>query len=312
MRRLPSLNAVRAFEAAARHDSFTLAGDELCVTPGAISRQVRALEDYLGSPLFERGANGLSLTQCGREFLQSAGPALDMISDATQNAMERAGKHIVRVSILPSIAAHWLAACLDDFHTEHPEIELQLLPTVDVVDLSSGKADMAIRFGAGGWQNVRYRKLMDELLFPVCSPRLLADGPRIMSPDDLCIYPMLHCSRRDLWGEWIRESRAKKLSLSQGIQLNDYNVALEMALSGKGIAMGRKALVHRYLEEGQLVCPWPLSVQSMYGYFAVFPTHCEHDLNTKSVLDWLNMEAKSLTGKDFRLERHTVSAFLSC
>ena len=201
-RRLPPLNALRAFEAAARSESFTRAAEELCVTKGAVSHQVKALEASLGIKLFIRERHRLIMTEAGREYLADVRDALDQIAIATQRLVQRQASGALTVSASPDFAAKWLVHRLDRFGGAHPEIDLRVSATMHHVDFAREEVDLAIRHGDGNWAGLGAVRLCSERLFPVCSPKLVSGRNRITKASDLLKFPLLRLDDWKTWSRW--------------------------------------------------------------------------------------------------------------
>jgi LysR family glycine cleavage system transcriptional activator len=263
-RRLPSLNALVAFESAARLGSFTLASRELHVTQSAISHQVRGLEDELGVRLFERLARALRLTRAGRRLSRASSEALDALGRATARLQPGARRTLV-VSVLPSFAAHWLLPRLDAFQQAHPAIDLRLESTSRLADLQAGEADLAIRYGPGRHRGLIATRLFAETLFPVCAPGL-ARGLR--RPEDLARARLLHdepTAAHGGWPAWLRAAGVRAAA-RRGPTFSDTNLLLRAALEGQGVALGRSVLVEAELAAGRLVRPFPQALRSRFHY----------------------------------------------
>src|SRR5262245_47809878 len=198
-RRLPQLSALRAFEAAARHVSFTRAAEELCVTQGAVSHQVKALESELGIKFFNRERQRLTMTDAGREYLAVVRDALDRIAVGTNRLVQRQSSGVLTVSTSPDFAAKWLLHRLGRFAEAHPDIDLRVSASMDHVDLAREQIDLAVRHGEGNWGGLDVLRLCAERLFPVCSPKLIRGRNRITKPSDLLKFPLL---RLDGWDTW--------------------------------------------------------------------------------------------------------------
>src|ERR687894_3135815 len=203
LRRLPPLNALRAFEAAARSESFTRAAEELCVTPGAVSHQVKALEAGLGVRLFHRERQRLVLTEPGREYLGVLRDALDRIALGTARLVQRQSSGVLTVSTSPDFAAKWLVNRLGRFAEAHPDIDLRVSATMHHVDFAREEVDLTVRHGDGDWAGLDVVRLCPERLFAVCSPKLMT-GPRaIRTPADILKHPLLHLDDRKNWSRWL-------------------------------------------------------------------------------------------------------------
>ncbi len=261
---LPPLMALRAFEAVARHLSFIKAADELSVTQSAISHQVHKLEEFLDQPLFVRRTRAIDLTPAGEQYYRQIEPALAAIAAATHD-LRGERPTTLRIGLLASFATLWLAPRLADFNTKYPNIHVELLPAVQLADVDGGEVDLAIRYGKGGWPKVQARRFMTETLTPVCSPafktRGVQNGPLLMAKSH---QPF----------EWIDWQQHSGIVLTQvpSVMLHDYNIVVEAAVAGQGIAMGRQCLIARRLKEGALVPAFDTAPMSgEIGYWLVTP-----------------------------------------
>src|SRR4051812_46326534 len=202
--RLPPLNALKAFEAAARHESFTRAAEELCVTQGAVSHQVKALESELAVKLFNRERRRLIITEAGRDYLAVVRDALDRIAIGTERLLQRQNAGVLTVSTSPDFAAKWLVHRLGHFAEAHPEIDLRVSATLHHVDFAREEVDLAVRHGDGNWPGLDTVRLSSEQLFAVCSPKLLTGRRRIGKPSDIVNYPLIHLDSRTDWAKWLQ------------------------------------------------------------------------------------------------------------
>src|SRR3982751_2561233 len=198
-RQLPPLNALRAFEAAARSESFTRAAEELCVTQGAVSQQVKALEATLGLKLFARERQRLAITDAGRDYLAVVRDALDRIAVGTERLVQRQTSGVLTVSTSPDFAAKWLVHRLGRFAEVHPDIDLRVSATIHHVDFAREEVDLAVRHGDGNWPGLDPVRLSPEQLFAVCSPKLLSGRRRLAKPADILNFPLLHLDSRADW-----------------------------------------------------------------------------------------------------------------
>ena len=254
-RPLPPLLSLRAFEAAARLLSFSHAAQELFVTQSAVSHQIQKLEADLGVALFERRTRAVELTPAGVAFYARVHDAFDLLRLGTQEVRAPSVERTrLTVGILASFATRWLAPRLQDFSAACPRIDLQLRPEIALADVPGGEVDVAIRYGLGGWRGVHAQRLMTERLSLVCAPSLVAGRTRPREPQDLLRFPLLTSYSRQSF-EWDAWSRRFGLDLtqSQQVHLHDYNIVVEAALAGQGIAMGRHRLIARQLASGELV-----------------------------------------------------------
>lgn len=292
--RLPPLNALRAFEAAGRHLSFTRAAGELFVTQAAVSHQIKALEEFLGLQLFRRYNRRLELTQAGRLYLLSIREAFELIGSATQQLQPAGGQAQLKISTLPSFATRWLIRRLSGFQERHPEIELMFSTTQQLVDLGPGGFDIAIRVGLGNYPGLHVRPLMGDVAFPVCSPRLVAAGLR--EPDDLRHQVLLHdfsVTRDDdgpNWRQWLRQASVRGVQAEKGPSYNDTGMAIQAAIAGQGVALGRRSLVVDDLKAGHLVCPFGPEVPTRYSWFFVCTPESAGQPRIGAFLAWLQEE----------------------
>src|SRR6476620_6373520 len=202
LRRLPPLNALKAFEAAARHESFTRAAEELCVTQGAVSHQVKALEAELGVKLFNRERQRLIITEAGRTYLTVLRDAFDRIAVGTDRLGQRQNSGVLTVSTSPDFAAKWLVHRLGRFAEAYPDIDLRVSATLHHVDFAREDVDLAVRHGDGNWPGHEVVRLSSEQLFAVCSPKLLSGRQRLARPSDVLKFPLLHLDDRKAWTDW--------------------------------------------------------------------------------------------------------------
>src|SRR5215813_9846254 len=203
LRRLPPLNALKAFEAAARHESFTRAAEELFVTQGAVSHQVKALEAELGVKLFNRERQRLTITQAGRDYLTILRDAFDRIAVGTESLLQRQSSGALTVSTSPDFAAKWLVNRLGRFAEKHAKIDLRVSATLHHVDFAREDVDLAVRHGDGNWPGLEVVRLSAEQLFPVCSPKLLVGRRRLAKPADVLKFPLIHVDDRKDWTRWL-------------------------------------------------------------------------------------------------------------
>ena len=271
MKALPPLNAVRVFHAAARHLSFTLAAKELFVTQTAVSHQIRALEEHLGTPLFKRLPRRLQLTDAGEQFHASIGPALDAIAEASELIRHPQSQRALTVSVTPAFATQWLVPRLGRFWQEHPDIELKLHHSVQLTDFTDD-VDMAVRAGhQANWPGVEAELLMQLDLIPVCAPTL-ADGRRPpQTPAQLTDYPLIHEESYEDWQQWLLNAGVENVDARRGPLLGDSSATILAALNGQGVSLVRTAFASAHIDNGQLLAPFALSVRDVFCYFVVYP-----------------------------------------
>ncbi|QCO16556.1 transcriptional regulator GcvA (plasmid) [Azospirillum brasilense] len=290
-RRLPPLNALRAFESAARHLSFTKAAEELHVTQAAVSHQIKGLEEWLGMPLFRRMNRALILTETGQSYLPPVRDALDTLSHATERLFRMDGSGALTISTMPSFAAKWLVMRLGRFQARHPELEVRLHTTPQLVDFSQQDVDIGIRFGAGNWPGLRCDRLMTEDIYPVCSPSLLT-GPRpLRCPEDLRHHTLLHDDYFITWGTWGEAAGIAGLDHARGPRFDDSALLLQVAAEGGGVALARGVLVADDVAAGRLVRLFDVHLPGNYAYYVAAPPHYFSRPKVKAFRDWLFEEA---------------------
>jgi LysR family glycine cleavage system transcriptional activator len=288
-RRLPSLNALKAFEASARFESFTEAAGELFVTHAAISRHIRDLEEWLGTELFLRTGRGVELTEAGRRFGSRLTPLFDALADATREAAAQGRVRTLNVSVEPAIASRWLVPRLGRFQELHPDIELNIDPTSRLVDFRSGEADVGIRYGQGGWPDVEMVKLVDNIqIFPICSPQLLA-GRTTLAPAELADFNLLHEQRKQYWTDWLTQAGVSGVEDWRGTVFQN-DLAIEAAESGQGFALGDQILCTDAILEGWLVRPFSLDMKDHGSYFFVRAKGSKESAPARSFREWLMSE----------------------
>ena len=289
-RRLPSLNAVKAFEAAARGRSFTRAAEELYVTPGAVSQQVKALETELGLRLFNRVRQRVVLTEAGREYLAVVRDALDQIALGTERITRRQRIGVLTVSISPDFAAKWLVGRLGRFAESHPDIDLRVAASDQHVDFAREDVDMAVRHGDGRWSELAVERLCREQLFPVCSPRLTRGRNRITRAVDLLKFPLLRLDDWTNWGRWFEAAGVTAAALP-GPVINRASMLIDAAIEGQGIALARTALAATDLIQGRLVRPINVSLSMPNSYWIVCPKAIATTPKIAMFRQWLLAEA---------------------
>ncbi|MDV2856488.1 MULTISPECIES: transcriptional regulator GcvA [Oceanimonas] len=268
-RRLPPLNALKAFEAAARNLSFTRAAEELFVTQAAISHQIKALEEFLGIKLFRRRNRSLLLTEEGQSYFLEIKDIFTGISDATERLLARSAKGALTVSLQPSFAIQWLVPRLVRFSEAHPDIDVR----IKAVDLDEGSltddVDVAIYYGKGHWPGLRADKLHAEYLIPVCSPMLLMGTRPLKTPEDLTRHTLLHDTSRRDWKAWFKQLDIQAANVNQGPIFSHSSMVIQAAIHGQGVALGHSVLTQPEIDAGRLVCPFEQVLMSKNAYYLV-------------------------------------------
>ncbi|HVJ41001.1 MAG TPA: transcriptional regulator GcvA [Dongiaceae bacterium] len=277
IRRLPSLNALRAFWAAARHGSFAAAATELHVTASAVSLQVRQLEDELGVKLFQRTPKGLVLSAQGAEILPGISDAFSQLQSTLIKGTDTGGVQTLTVSVAPSFATKWLLPRLDRFVSQQPDIDVRVLATMDLVDFSNEPIDLAIRYGRGHYPGLQADLLMREAVFPVASPKLLEGREANDLASLLHSATLLHDDSPDQdptcpdWKSWLRAAGIDDVDWQRGLRFNQSNFVLEAAANGLGLALAKATLVQDDLAAGRLVQLAATQTQIELAYFIVYP-----------------------------------------
>lgn len=291
-RRLPPLNAMRTFEAAARHLSFTRAAQELNVTQAAVSHQIKSLEEHLGMPVFRRLNRALMLTEAGQALFPAVNEAMDIMTTAVDRLHRHDRTGVLTVSTMDSFAATWLVPRLGRFRAAHPDIDLHISTSDESVDFDRVDIDLAIRYGHGEWPGLKVDRLMSEELFPVCSPELLSAGAPLATPADLKNHTLLHDDMRVDWRMWLMAVGEAGVESDRGPSYQHSNLVIQAAEQGDGVALARSVLVERALAAGRLVRPFDFALQTNYAYYVVCP-HANLDRpKVKAFREWLLEESQ--------------------
>lgn len=289
----PPLSTLRAFEAAARHLSFKAAAEDLHVTPGAISQQIKLLEDRLGTPLFLRRARGIELTEAGRQLLMPTQQAFRLLTDAVARLRATDNSKILTVSLLPSFAALWFVPRLGRFRARYPNIDVRISATPKLAELDRDEVDVVIRYGLGNYPGLHVDHLLADDLFPVCSPKLLEGPAPLKEPADLAHHTLLHDELRQEWDLWKRAAGIEDLDISRGPSFSLWELAFQAAIAGQGVALGRSTLVADHLRTGRLVKPFSISSQSQFGYYFVCLPARVHEPKIAALRAWLKDEVNA-------------------
>jgi len=296
---LPSLELIRGFEAAARRLSFTLAAEELFVTQSAVSRQVKALEDHLGVPLFERHHRAIRLTVAGQTLYRAAAEALRLLDDTAAGIRHGAGTKSVTVSCSAGFASLWLVPRLMDFRDEHPETDVRIDANNRLLDLERERIELAVRYCPPQLAPPGSQRLLGEEVFPVCAPALLArPGKPLDTPQDLRHHVLLHYGSDDSqwpsgsWTVWAEAMQLRALRPAGSLRFSHYDQLIQAAVDGQGVALGVSPLVRRHLRHGRLVAPFDSRVASPRGYYLVMSHHAAHRPEVRAFAAWLLRAAK--------------------
>ena len=292
-RQIPPLTALRAFEAAGRHLSFTKAAHELHVTQAAISHQVKSLEEYLGLKLFRRLNRTLLLTDAGQLYLPPLTDAFEGITRATHRLRQHLGRARLTVSVLPSFAAGWLVPRLGRFRQRCPDVDLRIDPTNSLTDFRRDDVELGILYGRGNYPGLRTDRLMREEFFPVCSPRLLEGPAPLRDPADLTHHTLLHDDMTVDWRTWLLAAGVEGVDAERGITVTDSSMLLRAAIAGQGVALARSVLAADEIASGRLVRPFDVDVPAEYAYYLAYPEKSADQSNVVAFREWILGEARA-------------------
>jgi len=292
-RRLPPLNALRAFEAAGRHLSFKRAAAELHVTQAAVSHQVRALEAQLGVELFVRLHRALRLTPAGARYLPALSEAFDRLHEASASVRARPARQRLVLSSVPSFGANWLVPRLGAFRKKHRDVDLAVLSSSELVDFAREPVDVGIRFGPGRWPGVRADLLLAEEYLPVASPKLIRGRKALRVPADLRRHTLLHDESHDAWRAWLAAAGADRVDPERGVVFSDSSQLVSAAAAGQGVALARKLLAAPYLRSRALVRAFAGSVPAEFAYYVVCAADRADEPAIKAFRDWILAAARN-------------------
>jgi LysR family glycine cleavage system transcriptional activator len=287
------MNSFRSFEAVARHLSFSKAAEELRVTPGAISQQIRCLEELLGTRLFDRTRRSVALTDAASRMLADVQAGLELLSRAISDKTTPVGEHTLTISVAPSFASKWLLPRLTSFYESHPDIDLRVSATVGLADFKRDRVDLAIRLGHGNYPGLHAEPLFAESLTPLCSPHLIERKGRLRKPDDLRKHRLIHDTSipgggdHAAWDQWLALAGAKHVSAHRGARFTLAELAMQAAIDGAGVVLGRLVLAERDLAAGRLVRPFKIVLPLDVRYFLVRSNGPAQRHEIKSFRDWL-------------------------
>lgn len=291
--RLPPLNALRAFEAVARHLSMKQAAAELHVTPAAVSHQIRGLEQYLGVPLFRRLNRALLLTDAGQLCLPGVRDGFERLARAMDSLRASERRSVLVASVAPSFATRWLMPRLGRLAAAHPTLELRITADMALADFRRDDVDVAVRFGGGIYPGLRSDKLFDDTVVPMCSPRLLAGKTLLRTPDDLTRVTLLHDESLSRfagapdWASWLKAAKIEEPNPNRGLRFSHTDHALQAAIDGMGVVLGRRVLAADDLAAGRLAVPFELDLPLAFAYHLVSPEAFADRPKIVAFRDWL-------------------------
>ncbi len=291
------LNALRAFEAAARHLSFKKAAEELAVTPAAVSQQIRSLEDYLGIKLFRRTSRALLLTERAQESLEALREGFDLIEESCAILQGADDDHELRISVSPSFGAKWLVPRLERYYEENADVVVKIAATHELTDFAREDVDLAIRYGPGGYAGLYVEELMREEVFPVCSPALLEGPDALRTPADLGRVTLIHddSSLDDescpTWPMWLKAAGVTVEEGQRALHFNQTALAIEAAIAGRGVVLAKRTIAEADLRAGRLIRPFRQSHPVDFAYHMVCPEEKRDLPKVARFMDWLRAEA---------------------
>ena len=291
-KKLPSLNFLNTFETVARHLSFTNAAKELYLTQAAVSHQIRSLEDQIGVELFHRESRKIILTKEGEKLLPSVVSGLQGISDSLDNIRNYDFEDNLVVGVGSSFSANWLVHRLGGFYQKFPDINLHLKISTNDPNFRNEGTDLAVVWGKGDWKGVISEKLMVVEFTPVCSPELLNNSNSLKTPEDLIQFPLLDDSDYETWQEWLEKAGISEKKYKRRLVVKDSNVLIRSALDGHGVALCAVGIVQEYLDSGELIRPFDLSITGGGFYYLIFPEKSTRKPLVRLFKTWIIKEVK--------------------
>jgi len=299
-RSLLPLNALRAFDAAARHMSFKKAADDLSVTPAAISQQIRSLEEFLGVELFRRTNRSLILTDAAQLSLAPLREAFAKMEESVDILTDSKGSQVIKVSVSPSFASKWLVPRLASYYERSPDAIVKITASMTITDFSAEDIDIAIRYGSGGYSGVYSEEILRETVFPVCSPDLLDGAKQFETVCALLQQPLIHDdsfsedNSAPNWSMWLKAAGVEVPGGLPAIHFNTHALAIEAAVAGRGIALARSAIAEEDLKAGRLIKPFGDGIPVDFAHYIVCPEERLRNERVQDFIEWLKEE----TGKN--------------
>jgi len=294
----PPLNSLRAFEAAARHLSFQNAAEELSVTPGAISQQIKKLEDILQTPLFHRDSRAVTLTEAGRVLRPDLSRGFESLDEAVQQLKQSAEHQHITVSMTPSFAAKWLVPRLEKWTAQQPDVDVRISASLGLANFGPDGVDLGVRFGSGNYDGLTSALLLKESFVVVCSPIFIDGSKQIKTPEDLHDHTLIHVSGPQGtpgtdWQEWLKSAGVDGIDTSRGLVFDDTAVAILAAIGGQGVLLSRRALVEDDITADRLALPFDLDLPLEFAWRIVAPEGKLKRPEVCAFRDWLLSEAQS-------------------
>ena len=295
---MPPLNALKAFESAGRHMSFTDAAKELHVTPAAISHQIKALESYLGVKVFHRKNRSLELTAAGQTCLPGLRKGFDQLGAAIERIQSTASAEPLLISAPPIFGAKWLVPRIVEFSVAHPEVQLRIDPLQKISQLEGPETDVAIRFGRGRYPGLRAKRLIKQDVFPVCSPELLQGEHPLVSPADLRWHTLIHWNAIFFdpdwpqWKKWLLAAGVSGIDVNVGPHFSSPNFTIQAVLQGQGVALVVGLMADELVADGRLIRLFDVNYTGNYGYYCVMSEEKAEEPRVRAFWEWLTVEAK--------------------
>ena len=297
-RRLPPLNAMRVFEAASRHQSFTQAAEELCITQGAVSRHVTALEEWLGVRLFVRNRRGIDLTPKGVVYSRIVRASLDQLEYGTRQLQQEPSEKTLRLKIPPTFAIRWLVPRLAQFHALNRNLDVQITTSHEAADFTHEDVDACIHSDTAPPPNAHWHRLFGEVIQPVCSPRLLERGPRLGRPQDLAKHVLVSSLHRPAdWPTWLAAAGITDIDGNNGIRLENSALAYQAAIDGVGVVIAQQIFVDEELRAGRLLAPFELQVPTGGSYYFGYSSERPQTKRVAAFERWIMEEAAGIKEK---------------
>lgn len=290
-KKLPPLNALKAFESAARHLNFTKAADDLFVTQAAVSHQIKLLEDFLGSPLFHRRNRLLELTETGSQYFEEIQPLLEQIASATEKVRLKNSRQILSITTTPSFGMHWLVPRLNDFHEKFPDIEVRLTTAPQDEGFFGKDTDVAIYYGTGHWQNLEVIKLIQARIMILASPEYLEDHP-IRTPDDLRGKNLIHVCSHTKWKQMVDHLNLEEMNTEVGPMFSTTSMGIQAAKHRQGVVVINRILAQDEIDGGSMIEPIITDVYDEKAFYVVYPPQMAQVAKVQHFVEWITEEIK--------------------
>ena len=288
-KKLPPLNALKAFESAARHLNFTKAAEDLFVTQAAVSHQIKLLEDFLGVSLFHRRNRLLELTENGAQYFEDIQPLLEQVANATEKVRLKNSRQILSISTTPSFGMHWLVPRLNDFHKKYPDIEVRLSTASQDEGLFGKDIDVAIYYGTGNWHNLEAIELIKARIMILASPEYLQENP-ISRPNDLLGKNLIHVCSHTKWKQMINHLKLDGIDTESGPMYSNTSMGIQAAKHRQGVVVANRILAQNEIAEGSVIEPFITDVYDEKAFYVVYPPQMAEVAKVKHFVEWITHE----------------------